>query len=223
MQESQLIPVGQASKPLEVIQQSRVANKWQQTISVLGTVKNCLDDLGIGLQAEVIFANKGVLLNRDFNMTDMQILEQHNQLYENAVSQQLESMGIDHNYYDYDDFDVHFPSFVNLKNPVFDAIGGNLSLIEMLNNYFQQFEGERPPIINNRDNRHCINGLSEMQGMNKQAIFWLLAGYLAFDHKIAPHIGEKGIYMVAERFEPLFRITKLTPSLKALPKIKINA
>lgn len=153
----------------------------------------------------------------------MQALVDHNELYQQAISQQLGSMGINHNYHNYDDFGVQFPEFVNPRSPVPGADKHNLQLIKMINGYLSQLNSGHPGVINNKDNRHCIKGIGEMNGMNPQAIFWLLAGYLAFDSKIASHVGEKGIYMVAECFEPLFRITKLTPSLKTLPKIKIKA
>ena len=46
---------------------------------------------------------------------------------------------------------------------------------------------------------------------------------MSFDHKIADIVGHNGIYVVAERLEPLFGIARFTESLRQMTRIQIKA
>ena len=59
--------------------------------------------------------------------------------------------------------------------------------------------------------------------MTANNVFWLIAGYLAFDNKIAEIVGDNGIYITSERLEPLFGIAKFTESLSNLTRIQTKA
>jgi hypothetical protein len=78
-------------------------------------------------------------------------------------------------------------------------------------------------VIDNKKSRKVIDRVMTMNGINFSSAFWLIGGYLAFDHKMQNLIGRNGIYLASERFDPLFYISKLTPSLDELTRIQIRA
>ena len=92
-------------------------------------------------------------------------------------------------------------------------------MINILNSYLKLPH----TIVDNKKNRKIIERILNMEGLGFNGAFWLIAGYLAFDYKISPLVGENGILLAAERFEPLFGIAKMTPSLSELTRINIKA
>ena len=219
LQNSQLLSIIPGSDPIEIIKNSRVGKKWEQTMSVLKTTADFIESQEKNFQVEVVFANKGVLLNHEPNEEDCKALADHDSIYRQAIGEELGKMGIEHHYWNYQDFEVQYPDFVNPKQSLPQ---GGLSICT-INQYLNDLNIGHPGIVDNRHNRKRLKRLTEMEGISSNAIFVLVTGYLAFDHKIVPHIGEKGIYMVAERFDPLFAISKFTPDLAKLAKIKIKA
>ena len=59
--------------------------------------------------------------------------------------------------------------------------------------------------------------------MSSEGVFWLTTGYLAFDYRIPEIVGENGVYLATERFEPLFGISTFTSGLKEMPRVSLKA
>lgn len=200
------------------IESSRVSNKWNAIKTIVSQLHNSVTDQGGNLEILAVFANKGVLLGHDPVLKDEYLLQYHSALYANVLERFLTPMGIKFTYYDYDTLNVQFPRFVN---PLVDA--GNIDpsiMIAQLNQFSQNLG--IPNVVNNKkDNRHIINELIKSFGASDT--FWLVSGYLAFDYMIPGLIGPEGLYLSTERFAGLFRIAKLTESLKPITKIEVPA
>ena len=128
----------------------------------------------------------------------------------------------------YSDHNVDFPEFVDLNDPLPNLVKNN----QIVNKY-PNLESKMIADLNlymglnisySKRNRHLIDRIINMDQVGSySAAFWLIAGYLAFDPKIADIAGENGIYMVAERLEPLFGIARFTESLKNMTRVQIKA
>ena len=117
---------------------------------------------------------------------------------------------------------VEFPDLVNM-NQLDTMFDHNLSpndqawkMIDMFNSTLGR------EIVNNKANRKRISRLIKMNLSPEQA-YWLVGGYLTFDHLIPGLAGENGIYITAERLNPLFSTIKLTPEAAEVPRIEVLA
>ena len=215
--------------PNATIEQSRVANKWNALLKVTNMMQDFLAPFG-GIELTAVFANKGVLSGREVTGRDEKALLRHRELYKQTVQRFMVEKGIEGQFFSYDELGVSFPTFVNPlddmpipKEPLEIRKGDQAKrMIWCLNEYLIQ-NGVSTQIVGNRSNRKVIEKLLEMKGMRFNGVFWLVAGYLVFDHMIPKLIGDDGIYLSTERFEPLFCIARFTPSLKELTIVEIKA
>lgn len=200
------------------IESSRVAGKWKGIQNVLERLSQYAITKGGSLDLSVVFANKGVLLNVQPRAEDEETLKYHELLYKNEVAIFCQKCGIDFTFLNYDDCNIVFPRFVDPNSPI--PATGN-SMIDSLNQYMESLGLPNAITSKNKKTRRLLKDISESFG--EKAAFWLVAGYLAFDHKIPEMIGENGIYISTERFDPLFRIAGLTKALEVLTRIEVKA
>lgn len=213
------------------IAESRVGNKWKAITQVTAAINDQLQKAGGNLELFVVFANKGVLLGKEPTAAEEQALVAHDMLYKDVVSNFCKDKGITLKYYNYGELGVHFPTFVDLRKPVHftKEMPGNITKsgsdgVWCLNNLLEQYN--IPTVVpDNKDSRHVMTSLFKMQGISYSGIFNLAIGYLAFDHMIPGLLDndQEGIYLTAERFAPLLGIPALTPDLKKLRRVCINA
>ena len=210
--------------PPASIKDSRVANKVNAYMTTIYAMNGYLSGLGGQMHLNMVFANKGVLFAGKHGPVQEKALLHHKAVYTEAWNRfgRLNKIGIE--FSDYDDWGVKFPVFVDPKATVPTDLQEVLGIkylpeskmIAQLNTYFGK------NIIDNKKNRHTVERTLSM-GVDYNAAFWLIAGYLAFDDNIANIVGPTGIYIAAERFEPLFGIAKFTESLKGLTRVQLKA
>lgn len=204
---------------------SRVSGKFKAYLPAIISMHKYLEKMGGGVNLTAVFANKGVLLADNPTPGHVDALEYHKSLYKDAMAKFCGDLGIHLSFYDYDDFDIDFPKFYNPRYvPLPDGIQWNSSIkpesqmISALSQYF----GFSQPIEDNKTNRKVVKNVLQLKDTTFEAAFWLIAGYLAFDPKIPKLVGEGGIYMVSERADSLFWISKLTPKLDSLTRVQIK-
>jgi hypothetical protein len=212
--------------PPDGITESRVAGKFKAYLPVISTMQNYLKNFGGKMNLTVVFADKGVILSEKPEEKHKEALAYHKQLYQKAILGLSEAIDLNVNFYDYNDLGVNFPEFYN---PQETPLPGNIKIghilkpesemISALNQYFK-FSSE---IGDNKTNRKVIKSILQFKDTTFEAAFWLIAGYLAFDPKIPALIGENGVYLVSERADSLFWISKLTPALDKLTRVQIKA
>lgn len=229
------------------IDASRVANKWNALQAVITGLNTYVCSVGGSVEVTAVFANRGVLLGTGAQASDFDTLEIHGFVYKQALKTFSVDTGIECRFATFDDLDVPLPKFVNTHAAIPDRFTPNSNfeglkkqkealLIEVLNNYAQTHGlADRVSIVNNKHNRKRVAKIMNMwrdesgeliPGATELA-FWLLVGYIAFDHLI-PHIlssnpDKTGIYLATERFDPLFAIAEFTESLKPIPRVNIKA
>lgn len=231
---SSLAESGLISSPAQ-ISDSRVANKWEADKKVVGSLSTALKQQGRNLAVTIILADKGVMLNHDSTKADQDALDYHAQVYQKALGEFCEENGIAVRFMRYQDeaLDVHFPTFVNpnaeipyIQRPEgFDRRGvadatEPQTMADLLKEYMQSLGVDALPVINKKV-RETLKELIKAFGAN--TTFWMVAGYLAFDYKIPTLLGEGGVYLSTERFSPIFRVARLTPSLNEMARIEIKA
>lgn len=199
------------------IYDSRVHTKFNAYFDVLGNMAKYLNSVGGSLTLKAVFANKGVLIKNPIP-EDYQALVWHSELLSTATANFCQKMGISHEYYTQSDFGIDFPTFVGMEESVGGiGQGGPIELIDILNKLVCV------SVVNNRDNRHRVKRVMEIDGVGFTGAFWIIAGYLAFDTMISELISPNGIYLSAEKAHSLFGVAHLTESLKTIPRIEIEA
>ncbi len=229
------------------IDTSRVASKWNALRAVLKGLNSHARSAGGSIEVTAVFANRGVLLGTDAQARDFDTLEIHGFVYEQALKTFSVDTGIECRFATFDDLDVPLPKFVNTHAAIPDRFTANSNceglkkqkealLIEALNNYAQIIGlADRVSIVNNKHNRKRVTKImnmwrgpsGELETGATELAFWLLAGYITFDHLIPDILhsspDKTGIYLVTERFDPLFAIAEFTASLKPIPRVNIKA
>jgi len=206
---------------------SRVYQKNLAYSRVISGVSQYIASLGGEVVLKAVFADRGVLLGKNPDNEDLDALNYHKRLYGDFIVDLCVKNGIrSHNLQSYEDLSVEFPKFVDprLQIPQDDEAGlmvekTSSKIIGMLNKHL----GLPFEILDNKRSRKVIERVMGMNGIDFNAAFWLIGGYLAFDYKIASMIGKNGLYLASERFDPLFYISKLTPSLDGLTRVQIKA
>lgn len=221
LDESRVQRVGETS-----LAASRVANKWHAVQQVVAGVRTYVKGVGGSVNLTAVFANRGILLKGEPTEDDYAAIEDHDIVYKEVLEEFCAAQGMALTYHTYDDLGVTFPRFVNPETqpPVEGtmAAASNSRTIAQLNALAERF-GVPTQVIDNKKNRKIIDKVSHMDGISSNGVFWLVAGYLAFDHMLPELVGENGFYLATERFEPLFGITNMTPGLTTLPKVKLKA
>lgn len=213
--------------PMKIID-SRVSQKAEAYASVLKVASDYLGPFGGSLSVKAVFANRGVLFGGEPTGEEKQYLNYHGELYKSMMQEFSQMTGSELEFYDYDDLGVKFERLIDpnkpipedAKNGVKEEIREESKVIVYLNNYL----GPNLPfeIIDNKKTRKVIKSIMSI-GIDIDQAFWLIAGYMAFDHKIPQLVGKNGIYLVSERFGPLFRISKFTPELDNVTRIQLKA
>ncbi len=205
------------------ITDSRVANKVSTYLTTIKSLNESLKLEDKNLYLKAILSNKGVLFAHDDTSEVAHDLEYHKQILQETTQLFCLQEGIEYDFSDYQSLEVNFPVFVDpsaslpVETP--DRANPKSAMIDCLNSYL-----DLPvPIENTKRNRNVIRGILGMDGISFESAFWLIAGYLAFDYKLADLLGENGVYLVAERFDPLFAISKLTQALDKKTRIQIKA
>ena len=212
-------------QPPASIEDSRVANKVNAYTTMIHAINGYISGLGGETHLNIVFANKGVLFAGKPSTEQNKALSHHKEVYINFFYSFCKNNKIGMEFSDYNDWKVDFPTFVDPNASIpqeLILLKGIKDLPEskmlaQLNQYFGL------QIEDSKKNRHAIERILNMESLGYNATFWLIAGYLAFDNKISDIIGPKGIYIAAERFEPLFGIARLTKSLKESARIQLKA
>lgn len=206
---------------------SRVVNKLRGYMKVLAGMNEYVQATGGKINLKVVVANKGVLMGQAPTETDVAALEYHRELYEVVWGEFAREQGMGLVVADYDDLGVEFPRFVEmgagLPEGVEEPTG---SAKEQAGVMIEQFNAllELPEeIVNNKKNRNRVARILEMEGLGYAGAWWMVAGYLVFDHRIAELVGDNGVYLMAERFEPLLSVARMTPSVDGLCRLEIKA
>lgn len=203
------------------ISDSRVVNKIHAYSNVLEALQSSIGEWGGKLDLKIAFANKGVLGNH--NESEVEQLVYHEEVYRKWFANLNQKLNIDINFFNYNDLGINFPTFIDM-----DRLPENLSIPtkdgeKYMLESFNQLLVLASVVPTNKDARKVVKNIVGGEGFNFVSAFWVIAGYLAFDWKIHQLIGDGGIYIMAERFDPLFWIYKLTPSLKRVNKILLKA
>jgi hypothetical protein len=211
--------------PPDEILDSRVAGKFEAYMPVINSMQKYLKDFGGGIDLTAVFANKGVILSDEPQDKHKEALDYHAELYKNAMNELSKTLEIPVNFYDYESLGVNFPQFYNPQKAVMPEniyiepeMRPESQMINALNQYF----GDHSPIEDNKTNRKVVKSILQFKGTSFEAAFWLIAGYLAFDPKIPDLIGENGVYLVSERADSLFWISKLTSTLDKLTRVQVK-
>lgn len=204
------------------IKDSRVAKKVEGYVTVLRSLNSSVQQAGGSMQLEVVFANKGVLLGRDPNLHDYDLLEYHQSQYKSYFADLCAKENITPTFNDYSSLGVDFPVYVNPEAelptglPEVSGTAAEQMLIK-LNSFLKLLE----PVVNNSKSRKKTKDI--IDAITFTSAFWLIAGYLAFDYKIKQLLGKNGIYLSAERMVSLWGTAYLTPGLNDIPRIQIPA
>lgn len=211
----------------KTIMDSRVAMKLTAYITVINNLNKFLNSVNKNLKINFVVANKGILFQGTPSVEDFQTKEYHNKLYEQVLDQFCRNNDIEYTFSDFHDLQVEFPTFVNLSDPIPEKLTKTEDEVKkqefLLIEYLNQFLILPEKIENNKHNRHVVKAVLHMNNMSFEGAFWLIGGYLAFDHKIHSLVDESGIYFVSERIDQLFGLAKLTPSLSKLTRVQIKA
>jgi hypothetical protein len=221
LDESRVLRIGETS-----IDASRVANKWRAIQQVVSGVQDYAKRVEGSVSLTAVFANKGILLKGEPMDDDFEAIDDHDVVYKEVLEAFCEVQGITLSYHTYDDLGVPFPRFVNPEaqppvevNRADDSSSRSLAQLNAL----AERSGVPTQVTDNKKNRKILDKISHMDGITSNGVFWLVAGYLAFDFMLPDLVGENGFYVATERFEPLFGITNMTPGLTSLPKVKLKA
>ncbi len=214
LEESRLIA------PPATITDSRVSRKVEAYEAAVSALHSKLKSLGGSLDLMVVFANKGVLGDHDHS--EEWKLDYHQGLYQSRFAKLSGDAGVQVNFYDYDELGIEFPVFVGNKPLPEGMVVPNQEVEKTMLGYFDQLLKLSFALSTNKDARKVVKNIMGGENMGFESAFWDIAGYLAFDWKIHELIGEAGIYIMAERFDPLFWIYKLTPSLKRVNKVLLK-
>lgn len=207
------------------IESSRVGGKWQVIKHLLNTMASGLHDLGGNMELIAILANKGVLLKHQPTQKDEKALDYHNLAYQKAVEDLTKQIGITCQYTNYDELGVNYPRFINpqasipgIADDILDTdIIDVHQLVQALNIIL--FNSIKQPIADNKDTRRALSYLVNSFGL--KSAFWLASSYPPFDQMIPQIIGQNGVYLSAERFGGLFKITNLTPGVKKMTRLEL--
>ena len=215
-------------KPPFGISESRVAGKILAYKKVLESMSESIRQTGYEMNLLAVLADKGVLFHGKPGKEEDGALEYHCQLYNDELSALAKTKGFNFTLQSYSGLGVKFPTFVDLSAPIPSELVGladglnsksapEYEMITLLNEYFNL------SIAPSKKNRHVVERVLSMNGMDFNGAFWLIAGYLAFDAKIPEIAGANGIYLVAERLEPMFGISRFTEKLKNMTRIQLKA
>ena len=207
--------------PPATITDSRVSRKVEAYEAVVSALHSKLKSLGGGLDLTVVFANKGVLGDHDY--TEEWKLGYHKELYQSRFEKLSSDIGLQVKFYDYNELGVEFPVFVGNKPLPEGMVVPDQEVERTMLGYFDQLLKLSFALNVNKDSRKVVKNIIGGENMGFEAAFWVIAGYLAFDWRIHELIGDAGIYIMAERFDPLFWIYKLTPGLKRVNKVLLKA
>jgi hypothetical protein len=181
---------------------------------------------GGNLDVTAVFANKGVLLAGEPIQEEFEKLHGHNGVYKAAFTGFCNDQGIKHTYTNYTELGIPGPDFVNPKESIAGPHKGVYSpeeIIKHLNDFLVSV-GLPPYVEGNGRNKKVIKKMHHLGGQtSSDEVYWLTAGYLSFDHMIPKLVGDTGLYIATERFEPLFGISNMTPELKGMARLQLKA
>lgn len=210
-------------KPPLKIDDSRVAGKVRAYRQSLTAMADFAQTTGRKLQLSVVLADRGVLFSGEPTKSDKRALDYHYQLYCQVWGDFSKRQGVGVTTSKYSEKNVCFPDFLDLRAslPVSkrsEGVSRESEVISYLNQYFGT------TILETKKNRHVVERILGIRGINSTTeAFWLIAGYLAFDPQIPKLVGPEGIYVVAERLEPLFGISRFTEALNQLTRVQLKA
>ena len=220
LQEADLI------KHPQTIDQSRVLGKWTGTRAVLEVMSRHLKARKGNLDLKIIFANRGVLLNSDPKKEDEEALEYHERIYRSEVHAFCINQGINYEFLNYDNCGVLLPRFINPRTSIPEMEVNNNEhtssgspMVDLLNKYLEMSAIPNRIVDINKKTRKIVSDIVKTFG--SETAFWLIIGYLAFDYNIPKMIGGDGVYLSAERFGALQRISNLTRELKSITRVEI--
>lgn len=213
----------------KTIGDSRVAQKADAYLSVLKRADSALKKIDGRLSVKAIFANRAVLFKGNPLNGEEDSLRHHSRLYQDMMTTFSRLTGAQVDFQDYDDLGIQFDRFVDPTSIIPESVSQGVSLairpesrvIACLNNYLA---GRIPfRIADTRDTRKVVGNLLAIDGVDVNQAFWLIAGYVVFDYMIPRLTGSNAIYIVSERFGPLFNISKLTPELDRMTRVQLKA
>lgn len=214
----------------ESVFESRVGNKWKGLRAVITGTAEYLQQKGVAVHLRAVLADKGVLLSRSPEEKDFEALEKHGEFYARLLDDFGSKIGVTSSFGTFESCGVRFPTFVNpqMKIPGFDYSVARESsanmmaglLIDSMNGFLSENE-YLGGIVNNKRRRRMIAKMVNSFGI--ESTFWIVTGYLAFDPMIPEVMHQDGVYLVTERFDPLFGIANCTPELSKIARINIKA
>lgn len=205
----------------EDISDSRVAGKWLAIKEFMLFLQDTLGTESEGVVAQVVFANTGVLLETIPTEVDYLALQQHEVLYQQAVCEFMNYLGIPYSFSTFTQLGISFPQFVHPEQELSFSYTTIEEYIQGINRYLQELNSPNQISNINKKKRSVVKELIHKLG--ERTAFWIITGYLVFDHLIVDLIGKDGMYLSTERMDSLFRIAYLTESLKEPLRVEIKA
>lgn len=203
------------------IEDSRVASKWTAIQSLVENLSVKLGEMGIDLEVNFVFANRGVLIGHDVDFNDSLALQQHQQEYFARSCALAENLGFDFTFTNYDYYGVQVKRFVKVaKDETAEIPTDPDEMLVMINSFLEE-TGIPSLVVINKKSRRIVGNLIKVLG--PENAFQVIVGYLSFDWMIPEIIGDNGVYVSIERLGYLFRIAALTKDLEDKPRIEITA
>lgn len=206
-----------------VIDDSRVAGKVKGYLAVVEAIAKYVNEYGGKANLKAVLANKGVLLGgRPVTEADQVALSYHAQLYRETLGNFCDKHNMNFVWSDYEEMGVSGDTFTDpeaaLPTNSFTNYDPNpVELIQLLNSTMN-LPSEVP---SNKVTRKRAKEV--MKVMGAAAAYWLISGYLTFDHRIPSLVGDNGVYLSAERMASLWGTADMTESLKLIPRVQIPA
>lgn len=208
----------------QTILDSRVRIKWDVTADAIRALDLFFRSrYGKGIDLTIVFANKAVLLGHEPSDSDEESLAYHDELYRHMVSQFSDEAELPVTYTTFDELGVMVPTFTptGLPVPTNRRLVDTNEFINALNDYVAHHNlPQEASVIPNKDSRGVVRDL--LKGDDPLTIFWLTLGYEAFDFMIPKIVGPNGLYLSVERSDKLFRIAKLTETVRKMPRLEIK-
>ncbi len=218
---------------LSSIERSRVKNKLPAYKAVLGSLADYFNSIGIDLKVKFAFADKGILLSHDPGEKEHAALYAHSSFYRTEVERFANSKKVGYEYLTFSDLDLKFPRFSDTRLGIPEDIAIKLEInrassldehtaIACINEYLKSIQAHTV-IESGKLEIGTVRQLTSIKDFPHEMLFGFIANYIALQEKIPDHVGEDGIFIQAERFNPLLKVPNLVEGLKALTRIDILA
>lgn len=217
LEESELL------KPPLSLGDSRVGSKFKIYVETAKIIKDFTITAGMNLSFKFLFANTGVLLSRKPTEEDDARLDAHMEFYKSEAERNLADAGIKFTMDSFSDLRglpiAKIPKYI-ITSRSKNEMPRPKHLIKEISREMESL-GINPSFASKASTNSIVGEMLSMKGASVETVKGLVETYIASELSFIPILNGNGIFINAERFQPLLRMPDMLSELKQLKRVDV--